>query len=52
MDISISILYKFNFYNLAEGIMNSARSFQSIEGDVSDPIKYTYSWSASLDESI
>jgi len=40
------------FYTLAEGIMISVRSLQRREGDDSDPIKYIYSYSASLDESI
>jgi len=31
--------------------MISVRILQRSEGDVSDPIKYIYSWSASLDES-
>jgi len=32
--------------------MISVRSLQRSEGDVSDPVKNIYSWSASLDESI
>jgi len=32
--------------------MISVRSLQRSEGDVSDPIKYIYSWSVSLDELI
>jgi len=39
-------------YLIAEGIMTSVRSLQHSEGDVSDPIKCIYSWSASLDEPI
>jgi len=31
------------FYTLAEGILNSVRSLQRSEEDVSDPIKYIYS---------
>jgi len=42
----------FNFYTLAEGILISVRSLQRSEGDVSDPIKYIYSCSASPDDSI
>jgi len=37
-------------YTLAEGIEISVLATQ--QGDVSDPIKFIYSWSASLDESI
>jgi len=39
-------------YTLAESILISVRSLQRSEGDVSDPIKYIYSWSAWLDELI
>jgi len=35
-----------NLYTLAEGRLISVRSLQSSEGDVSDQIKYIYSWSA------
>jgi len=38
------------FYTLAEGILISVRTLQRSAGDVSDPIKYIYSWSAWLDE--
>jgi len=41
-----------DLYTLAEGIMISVRSFQRSKGDVSDPVKYMYSWSASQDESV